>query len=235
MINLDSILQCRDITLPQKVHIVKAMVFPSDHVQRWELDHRRAESQRIDAFELCCWRRLLRVPWTARRWNQSILKEINPESSFEGLMLKLKLQYIWCKGLTHWKRPCCWERLRSGGEGDDRMWGTWSASWTQQTWFWANSRGWWGSHLQSMGLQSQMQLSDRITTINQCMFPDGQQTRVKMLSITKLIVIRDMEVKTTTRQHFTPVRMGIIKKIYKELVLQGVEEKGNPPTLLLGM
>ena len=67
------------------------------------------------------------------------------------------------------------------------------------------------------------------------MFPDGQQTRVKMLSITKLIVIREMEVKTTTRQHFTPVRMAIIKKIYKELVLQGVEEKGNPPMLLLGM
>ena len=84
---------------------------------------RKAEHLRIDSFELRCWRRLLRVPWTARRSNQSILKEISPEYSLEGLMLKLKLQYFGhlCEELTHWKRPWCWERFRAGGEEDDRM------------------------------------------------------------------------------------------------------------------
>ena len=94
MTNLDSILKSRDITLPMKVHIVKAMVFPvvMYGCESWII--KKAECQRIDAFELWCWRRLLRVPWTARRSNQSILKEINPEYSLEGLMLKLKLQYF---------------------------------------------------------------------------------------------------------------------------------------------
>ena len=93
MTNLDSILKSRDITLPTKVHLVKAMVFPVVMYggESWTI--RKAERQRIDAFELWCWRRLLRVPWTARRFNQSVLKEINPEYSLEGLMLKLKLQY----------------------------------------------------------------------------------------------------------------------------------------------
>ena len=83
---------------------------------------KKAERWRIDAFELWCWRRLLRVPWTARRSNQSVLKEISPGCSLEGLMLKLKLQYLatWCEELTHLKRPWCWERLKAGGEGDDR-------------------------------------------------------------------------------------------------------------------
>ena len=92
--NLDSILRSRDITLPTKVHLVKAMVFPvvMYGCENWIL--KKAEHQRIDAFELCCWRRLLRVPWTARRSNHSILKEISPEYSLEGLMLKLKLQYF---------------------------------------------------------------------------------------------------------------------------------------------
>ena len=94
MTNLDSILKSRDITLPTKVHLVKAMVFPEVMYgcESWTIE--RAESQRMDAFELWCWRRLLRVPWTARRSNQSILKEINSEYSLEGLMLKLKLQYF---------------------------------------------------------------------------------------------------------------------------------------------
>ena len=84
---------------------------------------RKAECQRIDAFELWCWRRLLRVPWTARRSNQSILKEISPEYSLEGLVLKLKLILAtWIEELTHLKRPWCWERLRAGGAGDDREW-----------------------------------------------------------------------------------------------------------------
>ena len=94
MTNLDSILKSRDITLPTKVCLVKAMVFPvvMYGCESWTIN--KAKRQRIDAFELWCWRRLLRVPWTARRSNQSILKEISPECSLEGLMLKLKLQYF---------------------------------------------------------------------------------------------------------------------------------------------
>ena len=94
MTNLDSILKSREITLPTKVHLVKAMVFPvvMYGCESWTI--KKAEHRRIDAFELRCWRRLLRVPWTARRSNQSILKEISPEYSLEGLMLKLKLQYF---------------------------------------------------------------------------------------------------------------------------------------------
>ena len=105
--NLDSILKNRDITLPTKVHLVKAMVFPvvMYGCQSWTI--KKAEQQRIDAFELWCWRRLLRVPWTARRSNQSILKEISPGCSLEGLMLKRKLQYFGhlMQRVTHWKRP----------------------------------------------------------------------------------------------------------------------------------
>ena len=94
MTNLDSILKSRDITLPTKVRLVKALIFPvvMYGCESWTV--KKAERQRIDAFELWCWRRLLRVPWTARRSNQSILKEISPECSLEGLMLKLKLQYL---------------------------------------------------------------------------------------------------------------------------------------------
>ena len=94
MTNIDGVLKSRHITLLTKVHIVKAMVSPvvTHGCENWTI--KKAKCQRIDAFELWCWRRLLRVPWTARRSNQSILKEINPESSLEGLMLKLKLQYF---------------------------------------------------------------------------------------------------------------------------------------------
>ena len=94
MTNLDSILKSRDIILPTKAHLVKAMVFPvvKYGCESWTV--KKAEGRRIDAFELLCWRRLLGVPWTARRSNQSILKEISPEYSLEGLMLKLKLQYF---------------------------------------------------------------------------------------------------------------------------------------------
>ena len=119
MTNLDSILKSRDITLPTKVHLAKAMVFPVAMYgcESWTI--KEAECQRIDAFELWCWRRLLRVPCTARRSNQSILKEISPEYSLEGQMLKLKLHYfghLWrYKELTHLKRPWCWERLKAGG------------------------------------------------------------------------------------------------------------------------
>ena len=106
MTNLDSILKSRDITLPKKVHLGKAMVFPvvMYGCESWTI--KKAEYQRVDAFELWCWRRLLRVPWTARRSNQSILKEISPEYSLEGLTLKLKLKYFGylMRKLTYWKR-----------------------------------------------------------------------------------------------------------------------------------
>ena len=99
------------------------MVFPGVvyGCESWTI--KKAECRRIDAFELWCWRRLLRVPWAARRSNQSILKEISAEHSLEGLMLKLKLQHFatWCEELTHWKRPWCWERLKAGGEGTTEM------------------------------------------------------------------------------------------------------------------
>ena len=106
MTSLDSILKSRDITLPTKVHLVKAMVFPvvMYRCESWTI--KKAKHQRIDAFELWCWRSLLRVPWTARRSNQSILKEISPGISLEGMMLKLKFQYFAasCEELTHWKK-----------------------------------------------------------------------------------------------------------------------------------
>ena len=144
MTNLDSILKTRDITLPTNICLVKAMVFPvvMYGCESWAI--KKAEHQRIDALEQWCWRRHLRVPWTARRTNRSILKEISPEYSLEGLILKLKLQYFgtWCEELTHWKRPWCWERLKVG-EGDNRGWGGWKASATGWTWVWASSRSWW--------------------------------------------------------------------------------------------
>ena len=111
--------------------------------ESWTID--KAEHWRIDAFELWCWRRLLRVPWTARRSNQSILKEISPQYSLEGLMLKLYFSNTlatWWEELTHWKRPWCWDRLKAGGEGDDRGWDGWMASPTRWTWVWAVSRRW---------------------------------------------------------------------------------------------
>ena len=118
MTNLDSILKSRDITLLTKVRLVKAMVFPvvMYGCESWTV--KKAERRRIDAFELSCWRRLLRVSWT-RRSNQSILKEISPGCSLEELMLKLKVQYLatWCEELTHWKRPWYWERLREEDKG----------------------------------------------------------------------------------------------------------------------
>ena len=144
MTNLDSILKSRDIPLPTKVHLVKAMVFPVVMYECESWTVKKAECQRIDAFERWCWRRLLRVPWTARRSNQSILKEISPGCSLDGC-------WSWnsntlatsCEELTHWKRPSCWERLEAGGEGADRGWDGWMASPTWWTWVWVNSRSWW--------------------------------------------------------------------------------------------
>ena len=145
MTNLDSILKSRDITLSTKVCLVKAMVFPvvMYGYETWTV--KKAEHWRIDGFELWCWRRLLRVPWTPRKSNQSILKDISPECSLEGLMLKLKPNTLatWCEELTHLKRPWCWEGLRAGREWDDRGWGGWMASLTQWRWVWVNSGNWW--------------------------------------------------------------------------------------------
>ena len=130
MTNLDSIFKSRDLTLPTKVHLVKAMVFPviMYGCESWTI--KKGEHRSIDALELWCWRRLLRVPWTARSSNQSILREISPEYSLGGLMLKLNLEYFgtWCEELTHLKGPWCWERLRAGGEGNDRGWDGWIVS-----------------------------------------------------------------------------------------------------------
>ena len=122
------------------------------------LDYKEAEHQRIDAFELWCWRRLLRVPWTARRSNQFILKEISPEYSLKGLMLKLKLQYF---GLLMRRTDSLEKTLMLGlkvrGEGDYTGWNSWMASPTQWTWVWVNSRSWWWTGrpgmLQFMGSQ----------------------------------------------------------------------------------
>ena len=131
------------------------MVFPVliYGCESWTI--KKAEHWRIDAFELWCWRRLLRVPWTARRSNQPILKEISPEYSLEGLMLRLKLQYFGY--LTHLKRPWCSGRLKAGGEGDNRGWYGWMASLTQWAWVWITSGSWWWTGrpgvLQSMGSQ----------------------------------------------------------------------------------
>jgi len=145
MTNLDSILKSRDITLSTKVHLVKAMVFlvVMYGCENWTI--KKAERLRIDVFELWCWRRLLRVPWTARRSHQSILKEISPGCSLAGLMLNWNSNTLatWCEELTHLKRPWCWERLRAGGEGDDRGWDGWMASPIQWTWVWVTSGSWW--------------------------------------------------------------------------------------------
>ena len=149
-------LKSRDITLPIKVCLVKAMVFPVVMYGCGSWTIKKAKYRRIDAFELWCWRRLLRVPRIARRSNQSILKEISPEYSLEGLMLKLKLQNF-CHLM---RRTDSLEKTLMLGkiEGDDRGWDGWMASLTWWTWVWAGSRCWWWTGrpgvLQSMGSQT---------------------------------------------------------------------------------
>ena len=141
------------------VHIVKAMIFPvvTYDCESWAV--KKAECQRIDTFELWCWRKLLKVPWPARRLNQSILREIKLAYSLERLKLKLKLQclVIWCEQMTLWKSLWFWERLRAEGEEGIRGWDGWMASPMKWTWTWANSGRWWRTGrtdvLQSKGLQ----------------------------------------------------------------------------------
>ena len=145
IINLNSIVKSRNITLPTKVHLVKAMVFPvvMYGYESWTI--KKAEHRGIDAFELWCWRRLLRASWTARRSYQSILNVISPEYSLEGLMLKLKLQYF---GHLMWRidsleKTLMLARLQVGREGDNRGWDGWMASPTQWTWVWVKAGSWW--------------------------------------------------------------------------------------------
>ena len=145
MTNLDSIFKSRDITLPTKVRLVKAMVLAvvMYGCESWTL--KKAEHWRIDAFEVWCWRRLFRVPWTARRSNQSILKEISPECSLEGLILKLKLQYFGhlMRRVDSLEKTLMLGGIGAGEEGDNRGWDGWMASPTRWTWGWVNSGSWW--------------------------------------------------------------------------------------------
>ena len=145
MTNLDSILKSRYITLPTKVRLVKAMVFPVVMYGCESCTIKKAECWRIDAFELWCWRRLLRIPWTARRFKQFILKKINPEYSLEGLMLKLKLQYF---GHLTWRTDSLEKTLMLGKIESRRRRGWQRMRWLdgitdQRTWVWVNSGSWW--------------------------------------------------------------------------------------------
>ena len=144
MKNLDSMLKSRDIPLPTKVHLVRAMVFPVVTYGCESWTKKKGENWRTDAFELWCWGKLLRVPWTARRSNQSILKEISPEIHWKDSCWSCNSNTlaIWCNELTHWKRPWCWERLKAG-EGGDRGWDDWMASLTRWPWICASSGSWW--------------------------------------------------------------------------------------------
>ena len=158
MTNLHSILKSRDITLPTKVRLVKAMLFPvvMYGCENWTIE--KAEHWRNDAFQLWCWRRLLRVPWTARRSNQSVLKEIVLNSHWKDWCWSWNSNTLAtsCEELTHWKRPWCWEGLGAGGEAN-RGWDGWMASPTQWTWVWVGSGSWcWTERpgmLQLMGSQ----------------------------------------------------------------------------------
>ena len=144
MTNLNTILKGRDIILSTKVRLVKAMVFPvvMYGCERWAI--KKAEHWRIDAFELWCWRRLLRVPWAARRSNQSILRRSVLGVHWKGPCWSWNSNTLatWCKNLSHLKRPWCWERPKVG-ERDDRGWDGWMASLTQWARVWVNSGSWW--------------------------------------------------------------------------------------------
>ena len=166
MINLDSILKSRDITLPTKAHIVKPTVFPVVMYGSESWTIKKAECWRIVAFELWCWRRLLRVSWTARRSNQSILKEISFWIFIGRTDAEAEAPVLWPPHANSQLigKDWCWERWKAGGEGDNRGWNDWMASLTQWTWVWVSSGSWWWTGktgvLQSMGSQSRTWLSN---------------------------------------------------------------------------
>ena len=141
--NLNSILKSRDIPLLTKVHLGKAMVFPvvMYECESWTI--KKAEHWRNDAFQLWCWRRLLRVPWTARRSNQFILKEISPKYSLEGLMLGLQYFGHLMQRTDSLEKTLMLGTIEAGEEGDDRGWKGWMASPTRWTWVWASCGSWW--------------------------------------------------------------------------------------------
>ena len=175
MTNLNSIFKSRDITLPTKVHLVKAMFFSVVMCgpESWTI--KKVERQRTDAFELWCWRRLLRVPWTARRSNQSVLKEysvLNIHWKDWCWSWKFNTLATWCEELTHLKRPWCWESLKAGGEGDNRRWDGSMASSTQWTRVWASSRSWWWTGKPGM-LQSMGSLRVRPNWVTELNWTDG--------------------------------------------------------------
>ena len=190
-----------------KVHLIKSMVFPVViyGCESWTI--KKAEHRRIDPFELWCWKKLLRVPWTARRSNQSILKEISPEYSLEGRMLKLRFQYFgtWCEELTHLKRPWCWERLKADGDGNNRGWDGWMALPTQWTWVWVNSGSWWWTGKPDMlhFMGSQRVRYDWVTELN-------WQLTFELLNFQLTV---DMRVKIT----YPPV----LKILYLAFCIQG--------------
>ena len=165
MTNLDSMLKSRDITLSTKVCLVKAMIFPvvMYGYESWTI--KKAEHWRMDAFELWCWRRLLRVSWTARISNQSTLKEISPKYSLEGLLVKQKLQYFGylIRRTESFEKTLMLGKIEGGRRRGDRGWDEWMASPTQWTWIWVNSGSWWWTGrpglLQSMRSQSRTRLN----------------------------------------------------------------------------
>jgi len=169
MTNLDSIFKSRDITLATKVHLVKAMVFPvvMYGCESWTV--KKAECRRIDAFELRCWKRLLRVPWTERRCNQSILKEISPGISLAGMMLKLKLQYF--------------GHLMRRVDSLERGWDGWKASLTRWTWVWVNSGSWWWTGRPGVlrFMESQRVGHDWVTELNWKLFSYGYTDQLPWL------------------------------------------------------
>ena len=173
MTNLDIILKSRAITLSTKVWLVKALIFPVVvyGCECWTI--KKAEHQRINAFQLWCWRRLLRVSWTARRSNQSILKKIIPEYSLEGLMLKLKFQYFGhlMRRADSFEKTLMLGKIEGRRRRVNRGWDGWMTLLTQWTWVWTSSGGWWWMGrpgvLQSTGSQSQTRLTNWTETKNQ--------------------------------------------------------------------
>ena len=176
--------------LPAKVHLVKDMVFPvvMYGCESWTI--KKAECQRIDAFELWCWRRLLRVPWTARRCNQSILNEISPEYSLEGLRLKLQyFGHLMQRADSFEKTLMLGKTGKAGREGDDRGWDGWMASPTQCAWVWIDSGSWWWTGRPGVlkSMESQRVRHDWVTKLNwntELLAARGQRISICLLLLT---------------------------------------------------